>query len=238
MVDKLKDIANLIKESKYLVVFTGAGMDTESDVPDFRGEDGIWKKVDPSLVASIDSLYKDYSLFHEFYKSGMKMLDDYKPHKGHLILADWEKEGILKSVATQNISGLHKLAGNKKIAELHGNAVTYRCDGCNEPASQVEFLEKSKCKKCGDKHLRPNITLFGEMLPEKDWDMAEREIRKSDLLIVIGTSLEVSPVNQLPNIAGGKTLYINDENKQRVHEFDFVIKGKVGKVLEDLDKFI
>lgn len=238
MENKIKEIAELIKKSKYVVVFTGAGMDTESNIPDFRGRDGIWKDVDPMTVASVDALYDNYSLFHEFYKSRMRMLEDYKPHKGHYILSEWEEKGIIKSIATQNISGLHELAGNKNIAELHGSARTYKCNNCNEIVSSEDFLEKISCKNCGGEILRPNVTLFGENLPEKEWNMALKEVKKSDLLIVIGTSLEVSPVNQFPNLAGGKTIYINNENKQKVHEFDYVVKGKVGKILEDLNYYI
>ena len=145
---------------------------------------------------------------------------------------------LIKSIATQNVSRFHTLAGSKNISELHGKIRTFKCNNCNEPADQIDFLEKRNCKNCGQEALRPMVTLFGESLPEKDWNIALREIEKSDLLIVIGSSLAVSPVNQMPNIAGGKTVYINDEIKQRVHDFDYIVKGKAGEVLEELTKYI
>lgn len=235
---EIMELAKLIKQSNYLVVFTGAGMDTESNVPDFRGKDGWWKNIDPMTVANIDTFYENYSLFHEFYSMRIKLLENSAPHRGHYILAEWEEQGLLKSIATQNVSRFHALAGSQNISELHGNIRSFKCNNCNETADQIEFLEKRNCKSCGEKSLRPRVTLFGEPLPENDWNMALREIENSDLLIVIGSSLAVSPVNQMPNIAGGKTVYINDEIKQRVHDFDCIVKGKAGEVLEELTIYI
>lgn len=238
MNNEIMELAKLIKNSNYVVVFTGAGMDTESNVPDFRGKGGWWKNIDPMTVANIDVLYENYSLFHEFYSMRIKLLDNCTPHRGHFILAEWEEQGLIKSIATQNVSRFHALAGSKNISELHGNIRTFKCNNCNEPADKIEFIEKGKCKICGKQTLRPAVTLFGESLPEKDWNIALEEIESSDLLIVIGSSLAVSPVNQMPNIAGGKTVYINDEIKQKVHNFDFIIKGKVGEILEELINYI
>lgn len=235
---EVMDLVKLIKGSNYLVVFTGAGVDTESNIPDFRGKDGWWKNIDPMTVANIDTLYENYSLFHEFYSMRIKLLESCRPHRGHYILAEWEEKGIIKSIATQNVSRFHALAGSKNISELHGNIRTFKCNNCNEPADQIEFIEKRNCKNCGEETLRPMVTLFGESLPQKDWNMALREIENSDLLIVIGSSLAVSPVNQMPNIAGGKTVYINDEIKQTIHDFDFIVKGKAGEILEELANHI
>ena len=117
----IKALAGLMKESNYSVVLTGAGMDTESNIPDFRGKDGLWRKIDPRLVASVDTLEENYSMFREFYIERINRLKGVNPHEGHYILAEFEEKGIIKSIATQNVSALHELAGSKNVNELHGN---------------------------------------------------------------------------------------------------------------------
>ena len=238
MDNKIIELANLIKDSSNVVVFTGAGMDTESNVPDFRGENGWWKNLDPRIIASIDTFYENYSLFHEFYSMRTKLLESRDPHKGHYILGDLEAQGFINTIATQNVSQFHFLAGSKKVYELHGNIRTFRCNDCNKSTQPVEFLENKKCGNCGKKALRPNVTLFGESLPSNDWDRALEAVIQSDILIVIGTSLEVSPANQIPNLSKGKTIYINDDIEGVNFPFDIVIKGKAKEVLEELYVYI
>ena len=220
-------------ESNYTVVLTGAGMDTESNIPDFRGRDGWWKQYDPRILASIDNFHRDYPLFQEFYSMRIKLLEGIKPHSGHYILAELENKGLIDSVATQNVSKLHFLAGSKNVYELHGNIQTVSCNNCRSRGKVEEFLEGKNCSKCG-KLLRPNVVLFGEGLPMEAWTLAEKDIRNSDLLIVLGTSLEVSPVNQLPLIAGGKTVLINNEDVGRNYDFDMRLIGSAGEILEGL----
>ena len=202
-------LARLMKESNYTVVLTGAGMDTESNIPDFRSQDGLWKKYDPRLLASIDTFEENYPLFRDFYSERIKRLKNVRPHEGHYILADFERRGIIKSIATQNVSDLHRIAGNEKVYELHGNIRKIRCSSCGQEAGLDNFLKKAKCGVCGKDALRPEVVLFGESLPAKEWALAEEDIRKSDLLLVIGTSLEVYPVNQLPFFTRGKRVLIN-----------------------------
>src|SRR5690606_32924826 len=119
------------------------------------------------------------------------------------------------AVATQNITGFHQAAGSKKVYELHGNLRNFYCHHCGTPATREEFLQKKSCRRCGRKRLRPDVVLFGESLPAEAWRHAVDEIQQSDLLLIIGTSLEVYPVNQLPRVAGGKTVYINMEAGRR-----------------------
>lgn len=138
----VKELALLMNQSANTVVLTGAGMDTESNIPDFRGKDGLWRELDPRQVASIGSFYENYELFHEFYTDRIRLLENIKPHEGHYILADFEKRGIIKSIATQNVSGLHHMAGNKKVYELHGNIRQVRCNECNNTAKLRDFLDK------------------------------------------------------------------------------------------------
>ena len=231
-------LANWMLKSENTVILTGAGMDTESNIPDFRGKDGWWKNIDPRQVASINTFNKNYSLFHEFYSMRINLLKDIKPHKGHYILADLENRGMINSIATQNVSGLHYLAGSKKVYELHGNIQTVRCNHCGSEGDVLDFLDKKNCNICGKNALRPNVVLFGEGLPMESWHLAEKDIRASDLLIIIGTSLEVYPVNQLPLVAMGKTVFINNEDINLDYGFDIKIIGKAGDVLEKLDNYL
>jgi len=194
---EIEKLAEWIKESNFTVVFTGAGMSTESGIPDFRSQSGWWNKIDPRTVATIEALENNYDLFHEFYSMRIKGLETYQPHQGHRILANWEERGIINSIATQNVDGFHQKAGNKKVDELHGSINTVRCNNCGFDNSMDNFLEKKSCDKCGRK-LRPNVVLFGEALPRTAWNKAFDDISKSDLVIIIGTSLQVYPVNQHP----------------------------------------
>ncbi|NLJ57566.1 MAG: NAD-dependent deacylase [Tissierellia bacterium] len=227
-----------MKESNNTVVFTGAGMDTESNIPDFRGKDGWWRKIDPKSVATIDSFHSNYEVFREFYSTRLKLLKNVKPHKGHYILADFEKRGIIKSIATQNVSGLHSSAGNQKLYELHGNINVIKCENCNAKGTLKDFLDGKSCSVCKKEELRPAVVLFGEQLPKDAWDLAYDSIKQSELLLVIGTSLEVYPVNQLPKLSKGKVVLINNEDLGLDSDFDMKIIGKAKAVLEQLDSLI
>jgi len=232
-----KVLGIMLKESKSTVVLTGAGMDTESNIPDFRGSYGLWKKINPMLVASIDNFYDNYQLLHEFFSARIKQLEYVKPHEGHYILADMEKSRIIKSIATQNVSGLHRMAGSERVYELHGNLKKIICNDCRREASIEDFLNKRKCKFCGDL-LRPAVVLFGEMLPRDIWALAKDDILECDLLVVIGTSLEVYPVNQFPKMAKGKTVLINNEDLNYGHKFELKIIGRAKEVLQELCRYI
>lgn len=241
MQDKIIELGNLIRDANGVTVLTGAGMDTESNIPDFRSKDGLWGKIDPEIVANIDNFYENYSLVHEFFSRGLELLKGCKPHSGHYVLAELEEEGLINAVATQNISGLHAMAGSKNVYELHGNIHTFRCNHCGRSAGPTEFLRKRNCRFCGKKALRPNAVLFGEMLPGDALSGALNEVQNSDVLIVIGTSLEVYPVSEIPGLARGKTVYINDDiddTTAGTHGFDLTIEGKAKKILEALYKVL
>jgi len=227
---KLTLLASWIKESRHTVVLTGAGMSTESGIPDFRSSKGLWRNIDPRTVASKDALDNNYELFRDFYTMRIENLRDCKPHEGHKILADWERRGFISCIATQNVDGLHHMAGSEKIYELHGNIRTIRCEDCDAPAEMTEFLERKPCPNCGGK-LRPNVVLFGESLPYTELYNATQEISKAELVIVIGTSLQVYPVSQLPDLCKGKKVYINLDVDIHSHQFDLVIKGSARDVL-------
>ncbi|HHW08216.1 MAG TPA: NAD-dependent deacylase [Clostridia bacterium] len=230
----VRELSELVTASRHTVVLTGAGMDTESSIPDFRGKNGLWRNQDPRVLASIDTFDTNYPLFQAFYAHRYKLLETCQPHRGHYILAEMEAKGLVKAVATQNVSRLHLVAGSQRVFELHGNIRTFRCHYCNRPAGAEDFLAKKPCRHCGKQGLRPNVVLFGESLPMDAWEQAVAEIRQSDLLLVIGTSLAVAPVNQLPRLARGKTVYLNDDITVQGYDFDLTIEGKAGEVLETL----
>lgn len=229
----IKTLAQWMKQAKSTVVLTGAGMSTESGIPDFRSQSGWWQNIDPHTVASTESLQNNYELFREFYQMRIKALENCVPHKGHHILADLEKRGLISLIATQNVDRLHQQAGSKAVAELHGNIVTMRCQKCWKLHSKEQFLENALCTYCSGR-LRPNVVLFGETLPSEAWDYSLNSIQHADVVIVIGTSLEVYPVNQLPTLAKGKLVYINLEQTKDNGQFDLVIQGAAGEILSQL----
>lgn len=229
------ELARLLRTSSTTVVFTGAGMSTESGIPDFRSKSGWWKEIDPLSVATVEALEDNYQLFHEFYSMRLQVLEDSEPHIGHTILAKWEQDGLVHLVATQNVDSLHAKAGSVHVEQLHGSISTFRCQGCSAGATKQSFLAKEPCIYCGGK-LRPNVVLFGEALPEKAWNSSINQIKKAELVIVIGTSLEVYPANNLPFMTHGKTVVINRDDLES--SFDIRIKGKAGEVLRKVDELL
>lgn len=233
----IERVAAWLKTSQSTVVLSGAGMSTESGVPDFRSQTGWWKSIDPRMVASVESLETNYELFREFYQTRIQALQKIQPHIGHEILAKWEHRGLVQLIATQNVDRLHQLAGSEKVAELHGNITTIRCHACKKSHALEQFLTNAICTYCSH-HLRPNVVLFGEHLPEEAWNRSLNEIQNADVVLVIGTSLEVYPVNQLPIMARGKLVYINLEVDTNAQGFDAVLQGSAGEILTQLDQIL
>ena len=201
-------IAEAILESGKTVVLTGAGVSTESGIPDFRSPGGIWSKFDPGVMTS-SMLYGNPV---GFYKQAVAMLSflkeikSAKPNRAHYILAEMEKEGYLSCVITQNIDGLHIKAGSEKVYEVHGNLMGGYCMSCGEKTDFDLLVEKVRsgvippvCDSCGG-ILRPDVVLFGDELPECFME-ATAEVEGCNLLLVIGSSLEVTPVSSLPAMA-------------------------------------
>ncbi|MDQ0917563.1 Sir2 family NAD-dependent protein deacetylase [Paenibacillus sp. V4I5] len=231
----LFELAQRLYSSNYTVVLSGAGMSTESGLPDFRSKDGWWRKIDPHLVANIETLEDNYELFREFYTYRIETVEQYSPHIGHQVLSKWEKEGLLHGIATQNVDGFHMAAGNRHVSELHGNLRSIRCNQCGREAEVSRFLSKESCMVCQGK-LRPNIVLFGERLPEVALAQAMEWFKTAELVIVIGTSLQVAPANQLPHLTSGRIAYINMEVSNELIGFDITIQGKAQKLLVQLDE--
>lgn len=238
MEDKIITLAAIMKKSKNTMILTGAGMDTESNIPDFRSRSGWWRNIDPREVATREALKNNYSLFHDFYSYRIKKLFDVNPHEGHYVLAKFEEQGIINSIATQNVSGLHRKAGSKEVYELHGNINIVNCDDCKSDEDINNFLNRGSCEKCNSEFLRPRVILFGESLPEEVWSKTLSNLNKIDLLIVIGTSLAVYPVNELPRMFNGFKVYINNEESLNYNYFDLTIIGKAKDILIKLDEEI
>ncbi|MFD1708198.1 NAD-dependent protein deacylase [Siminovitchia sediminis] len=232
-------LLNKIKESNYIVILTGAGMSTESGLPDFRSSEGLWEQEDPSRIASVEALNRDVEKFFDFYRHRVLGLRDCKPHAGHEILAKWEKKGMIKSIITQNVDGFHKEAGSEKVAELHGTLQKVHCQSCGKRYDNSTYASEQYTCDCGGK-LRPSVVLFGEMLPEDAVMQAAEESEKADLFIVLGSSLSVTPANQFPLIAkqnGAYLVIVNMEPTDLDIYADETIHGrKIGELLQEWDK--
>jgi len=239
----MKQLANWLLEANRAVVFTGAGMSTESGLPDFRSaRQGMWRDKDPLQLASTRAMRENREDFAAFYRMRVKGLLACKPHRGHDILAKWERIGLLSGVITQNVDGFHQQAGSRRVAELHGSLRSLHCIRCaaSYPAERYLQPEGTVCD-CGG-FLRPAVVLFGESLPESALTQAETMTAEADFFLVLGSSLQVSPANWFPQDAkarGAKLVIVNREPTQLDHLADLVIHGEnIGDVLTKMDKEI
>lgn len=219
-VDVIKNAADLIKNAKYIVAFTGAGISTPSGIPDFRSpESGLWEQEDAMAVASLHGFRQNPQRFYNWVRPLAQLTLQAKPNPAHLSLATLEEHGKLQGIITQNIDMLHHRAGNKNVYELHGHMREATCLQCFHivPAPPIieQFLIDGYVPRCAcGGVLKPNVILFGEQLPYKELQGAQDAARKCDLMMIIGSSLEVTPASDLPLLAkrhGAKLLIINLE---------------------------
>lgn len=234
-------IKDWLLNAKHVVIFTGAGMSTESGLPDFRSANkGLWQQKDPSQIASVEALNTNVEEFIDFYRKRVLGVKEFEPHHGHRILAEWERQGRLQSIITQNVDGFHQLAGSQQVAELHGSLQNIHCQLCGTSRSSQAFLDESYRCGCGG-IFRPSVVLFGEMLPEQPFEMAYDEARRADLFIVLGSSLSVAPANQFPLIAkeyGAKLVIVNQESTPLDRYADWVINNRqIGDVLKEWHQY-
>ena len=206
-------VAQKLKDSRKIVFVTGAGISQESGIPTFRGKDGYWRRYDPMKLASIDAFYDDPKLVWEWYEDRRKNILDVKPNEGHFAISQMEE---FKDVVilTQNIDGLHQRSGSTNVLELHGSIIRIKCTVCDFTDNITENFESlpPKCK-CGSM-LRPDVVWFGEPLPQNIWQSAIKEASICDVMIIVGTSLVVSPANTLPVYAkqnGAILIEVNPE---------------------------
>lgn len=234
-------LKNAIEESKKIVFFGGAGVSTESGIPDFRSVDGLYnQKYDypPEEVLSHSFFVRKTDYFYRFYRDKMLFLGA-QPNACHKALCKLENMGKLIGIVTQNIDGLHQKAGSKKVYELHGSVLRNYCTSCGE-FHTVQFIKESsgipRCKKCGG-IVKPDVVLYEEMLDDDVVDGAIRAIEQADLLIVGGTSLAVYPAAGLVRYFNGKTIaMVNKSATGMDKSADIVIRDSIGKVfLEIMD---
>ena len=231
-------LREIVSESKNIVFFGGAGVSTESGIPDFRSEDGLYRQrydVPPEVILSADYFYSHTEEFYRFYRDKMLALSA-KPNAAHLTLARWEREGKLSAVVTQNIDGLHQAAGSKKVFELHGSVHRTYCLRCGAKYG-AEFIANSKgvprCT-CGGL-IKPDVVLYGEPLDGATVEGALDAISSCDCLIVAGTSLTVYPAAGLVDYFRGKYLVLINRDKTALDSrCSLVLHGKVGEILSQL----
>lgn len=234
MNDKIQQFKQLVNESENIVFFGGAGVSTESGIPDFRSKDGLYNqqyKYPPETILSHTFFMNQTDEFYKFYKAKMNSLK-YKPNITHIKLAELESQGKLKAVITQNIDGLHQKAGSKIVYELHGSVLRNYCMNCNK-FYDVEYVFNSngtpKCN-CGG-IIKPDVVLYEEGLNEDTIMKSVYAIQNADLLIVAGTSLTVQPASGLINYFRGKNLVlINRDSTPYDNKADLVINENLGTV--------
>lgn len=215
--DGLEQAAALLRSARVVVAFTGAGISTPSGIPDFRDqESGLWTKADPLKVASIYGFRQDASAFYNWVHPLAAQILAAQPNPAHQALADLEALGKLHSVITQNIDMLHTRAGSKTVYEIHGSLREATCIRCfetypGEPLLRRFLVDRAvpHCERCGGV-IKPNIILFGEQLPYQAFQAARRAVLQADLMLIVGSSLEVAPASDLPRLAlrGGAPLVI------------------------------
>ncbi|WP_425448173.1 SIR2 family NAD-dependent protein deacylase [Dethiothermospora halolimnae] len=237
--DRIDKVCSLLRNSKNTIVLTGAGISTDSGIPDFRSADnGIWNKIDPMEALSSKVLINNPK---KFYSQGYQLLDNmtgFKPNDGHKALRELEKRGLVDYLITQNIDDLHYKAGSEKVFEVHGNIRTGSCIKCGREVKLDVITDKvnrgeipPKCDICNG-ILRPDVVMFGDRLPEdfnKAWQLADG----CELLIVVGSSLSVAPVNFLPKLAK-KLVIINLEPTPFDNIAEVVINDNCSLVLNEI----
>ena len=233
-----KTLREIIEASRRIVFFGGAGVSTESGIPDFRSADGLYhQKYDypPEEILSHTFFMRSTEEFYRFYRDKMLCLTA-KPNKAHLKLAQWEREGKLRSVVTQNIDGLHQAAGSVRVHELHGSVLRNRCMSCGKRygVEKITSCDGIPYCDCGGV-IKPEVVLYEEPLPEETVSQALADIRGADTLIVAGTSLTVYPAASYIRYFGGDhMILINRDATPYDSIADLVIHEKVGEVLDRL----
>ena len=251
MEDKVKQVAQWIVASRRVIVFSGAGLSTESGIPDFRSPGGVWDRYNPedfyfqNFLASEASREKYWEMATEMYEP-IKIA---QPNQAHLAIAELEKLGKLDCVITQNIDGLHFKAGNseEKVIQLHGTAVFVSCLGCQKRYDRDQIQERIKagrkaprCDDCGGL-LKPATISFGQSMPEKETEEAYHRSSLCDLFIVVGSSLVVQPAASMPLVAkrsGAKLVIINRDPTPYDDMADLVVHGQAGSTMKGILDYV
>ena len=231
-------LQEIIDDSRKIVFFGGAGVSTESGIPDFRSVDGLYNqqyKFPPEMIISHSFFVQNPEEFYRFYRDRM-IFPNALPNAAHKKLAEWEKRGILSAVVTQNIDGLHQLAGSKNVIELHGSVHRNYCTKCGKfhPLSAVTETDGVPRCECGGV-IKPDVVLYEESLKSEDIENAVLEISSADTLIIGGTSLVVYPAAGLLRYFNGKHLVVINKSEINAGNAELVINDSIGKVLGGLN---
>lgn len=237
---RLEAFGNMLTWARHAVFLGGAGVSTESGIPDFRSRDGLYHRTEkrfaryqPEYLLSYECLRNEPDVFFDYYRAHLDARA-VQPNAAHRVLARWEKEGRLDGVVTQNIDGLHQKAGSVNVQEIHGTTWRNHCTRC-DAAYGVDFIfdstGKPRCPRCGGM-VRPDVTLYGEFLPKEAHDNARRMIRDADLLIIGGTSLQVGSAAGLARQFSGDHLVIINKSRTPLDgEADLIFRDSIGEVL-------
>ncbi|MGN1399147.1 MAG: NAD-dependent protein deacylase [Erysipelotrichaceae bacterium] len=236
--DQIQQLQQIIDESQKIVFFTGAGVSTESNIPDFRSSDGLYNqkyKYPPEQIISHDFFWENTEEFYRFYRDRM-IYPSAQPNMAHIKMAQLEKKGKVLAVVTQNIDDLHQKAGSEKVYELHGTVMKNYCTKCHRFYSLNDILNMDTIPICScGGVIKPDVVLYQEMLNEKIIDQSIEAISQADTLIVCGTSLVVYPAASFVNYFHGKNLVVINLSSTRINSTaSLVINGKVAEVLSKI----
>lgn len=236
--EQIQKLSQIIQDAKRVVFFGGAGVSTESGIPDFRSEDGLYRqkyRFSPEQILSHTFFVQNPEEFFEFYRDKMIYLDA-KPNAAHQKLAQWEKAGKISAVITQNIDGLHQMAGSKHVLELHGSIHRNTCMNCGAHYSVQDILQSTGIPRCGCGGIvKPDVVLYEESLDENVLMESIQEIRQADVLLIGGTSLQVYPAAGLIRyFQGDHIVLINKSSTSADNNADLVISGSIGEVLSQV----
>jgi NAD-dependent deacetylase len=232
-------LGELVRERQPCVVLSGAGISTESGIPDFRSAGGIWEQFDPAEVANIDALRREPKRVWEFYALRLEALGAAEPNGGHRALAELEEQGWIRAVVTQNVDGLHQRAGSREVVEVHGSLRDAECIHCGVRLPlelALASLPLPSCPECGEV-LKPGVVMFGELLPAAAIERAQALAAEAGLLLVVGSSLEVHPIATLPGEtlgAGGALAIVNRGSTPWHSRADLVLDAGAGETLRGL----
>lgn len=239
--DLLRRAVTAIGHSEYLIALTGAGISKESNVPTFRGSDGLWKQYDAMQLANPSAFRTNPRLVWEWYSWRQSLIAGCSPNAAHEVLAVWEQKGLLKSLITQNVDGLHQRAGSISIHEVHGNIWSLRCTSCgyrgqlDRPAIGIPA-----CPSCNS-NLRPDVIWFGEILNQETMSEVYSELKMADVCIVIGTSALVQPAATFPLIVkeyGGIIIEVNPDDTPLTSAASMQLKGSAGHLLPKMNSLL
>ncbi len=236
--DRIKQAAEIIMKNRPVIALTGAGISVESGIPDFRGNNGLWSRYEPSKYATIQAFLSDPAEVWNMLREMDALVYNAKPNPAHTGLGWMEQKGFLHYIITQNVDNLHQAGGSQNVIEYHGNSSRLSCLYCNNRYTMAEkrdeYLPSCVCGKI----LKPDIVFFGESIPEEALNLSFQLAQNAGTLLVIGTSAQVSPANSIPSVAARNSANIIEINKERTwltNELtDIFLEGEAGEIITGL----